>query len=314
MAEGHVAAGTRDAARERIRLIAEELGRRSRTENLKAEASALRGRVTAQVKRKASETTDALKARATEAARSRAQTFKEQVMAKPIGLAVAGGIAGALVGAFLGRRREAAQHYVKADTLSTGTVQPPNWETRETITESFGEPVAGAEVGARPEALDVEEEHGAKARASAAVEHGRERLSDAVEKARGRARGLQQRAGDRMGAASERLRSHVPSASEARDRARGYVHDEPAMLAVVALAAGACLGLLLPLTGTERRALRGAHQRAKEGIQSGFDKAQEALDERRSDAPMAESRPGMEANEDVERERHGGELEPPAIH
>lgn len=307
MAEGYVAAGSRAEARERIRLIAEELARRSSTEHLKAEASALRARVTARVKSKATETTDALKARAREAASERAHTLKEQVMAKPVALAIAGSVAGALVGAFLGRRSEAAQHYVKAETLSTGTVQPPNRELSADIAESFGEPV---EEGGFDRAT---EEAGAKERLSEAVDHGKERLSEAMGHARQKASSIKDRAQALRHRASERIADRAPKVGDLRGKASGFVHDEPELLAFGALAAGACLGLLFPLTQAERRAMRPLHERAREGIQTGFERAEEALDGRATEA--SDLRQGREANEDIEVERHGAEgLEPPALH
>jgi ElaB/YqjD/DUF883 family membrane-anchored ribosome-binding protein len=280
-------------------LIAEELARRSRTEHLKAEASALRTRVTAQVKSKANEKKDALKQRAMEAARERALTLKETVMAKPVALAIAGGVAGALVGAFLGRRSEESQHYVKADTLSTGTVQPPGWSE---------EVSTGPSVGERAQEAAGE----AKERLSEAVDETRERLSGAMDRAKEKASSIKERAKELRHRAGERIGNRVPSGGDLQNRAGRIVREDPAMLAFAALAAGACVGLLLPLTDTERRALRGAHEKAKEGLQSGFAKAQEALDGHPRGAEA-------QANEDVEVESRGSEagipgFEPPAIH
>lgn len=302
MAEGYVASGSRDEARARIRLIAEELARRSRTEHLKAEASALRTRVTEQVKSKANEKKDALKLRAREAARERALTLKEKVMARPVALAIAGGVAGAVVGALLGRRSEESQHYVRAETLSTGTVQPGNWEAREDTGPSMGERAGEAKARVAG-AVDQTKE-----RLSETVGQTREHLSGAMDRVKERASSIKDRASELRHRAGERIGSHVPSRSELRGRAGNMVREDPAMLAFAALAAGACVGLLLPLTDTERRTLRGAHAKAKEGLQTGFAKAQEAIE------GVGES--NAQANEDVEIETQAGPagFEPPAIH
>lgn len=302
MAEGYVASGSRDEARARIRLIAEELARRSRTEHLKAEASALRTRVTEKVKSKANEKKDALKLRAREAVRERALTLKEKVMARPVALAIAGGVAGAVVGALLGRRSEESQHYVKAKTLSTGTVQPSNWEARVETGPSMGERAEEAKARVSG-AVDQTRE-----KLSETVDQTREHLAGAVDRAKERASSLKDRASELGHRAGERIGSHLPSGSELKGKAGNFVREDPAMLAFAALAAGACVGLLLPLTEVERRTLRGAHAKAKEGLQTGFSKAEEVLE--------GAQKSNAQANEDVEIETRSGPegYEPPAIH
>jgi ElaB/YqjD/DUF883 family membrane-anchored ribosome-binding protein len=69
------------------------------------------------------------------------------------------------------------------------------------------------------------------------------------------------------------LREHMPSAHEMKDkarqvgaRARGYASEEPLVTALGALAIGAALGFLLPLTSQERRALGPAREQVSEKL------------------------------------------------
>jgi ElaB/YqjD/DUF883 family membrane-anchored ribosome-binding protein len=309
MAEGHVAERSRDEARERIRLITAELARRSRTENLKAEASELRERLTAQAKEKASEKADELKARAKGAALDKVHQFKESEMARPLALAVVGGFAGALVGALAGRRRERAQHYLEAESIETSGYEPSYSRSEEL-----------------------------KGRVSSKASEAKERFSDLQGQAKERLSGIEERAHEAkeraagaVSRARERIGEKVPSREAVRSRADGLLREDPMALAFGALAVGAAVGLMLPLSDPERRALRSAHEKAKEGLHAGVEKAHEVVNERlgeavpallgktshqRDDAPEESLEQDVDVPETGEdlRARADEGLEPPALH
>lgn len=246
-------------------------------------------------------------------------------MAKPVALAIAGGVAGAVVGAILGRRSEEAQHYMRAESLSTTTVEPGAWETRRGYSMEGGPPYYGE----APEARHAE----MKERISGAVGQAREKAAGAVDQAKEkaedlkeRAREMKERVSERAGEVRERLSEQAPSMGEVRGRANAFLQEDPVILAFGALAFGATVGLLMPLSQTERHAFRGAHVKAREGLRTGFEKAQEAIGERAAEVVpelLGTKKAGgheagheeAESSEDLEVERRGTEgFEPPAIH
>lgn len=351
MAEGNFASRSRHEARERIRLITEELARRSRTENLKAEAGALRDRVTAQAKAKAQEKTDEFKARAKEAARVKALNLrdqvKEQMMAKPVALGILGGVAGAVVGALLGRRAEESQHYVRAGSIETTGVGS-RWEQRRAYDIEGGAPYYGEREVVYDEATargfpHVEGEEAGrmeemKGRVSGAMDQGREKVAGAVDQAREKAEDLKERARDvkdramgAVGDVKERIGEKMPSMEGVKGRADSIVREDPMMLAFGAMAFGAFLGLVMPLSDTERRTLRGAHLKAKEQLRTGVERAQEMISERAGAVVPTllgvkqgekheerheefESHEEREAGEDLRASANPDAFEPPAIH
>ena len=111
MADEHAARSSRAETQRNIRLIAEELARRTSKEELQAQARELKERAKEFARDKASDLRDQAREKAAEtagelksAALSKLETTKEKAMASPKALAAVGALAGAGLGAVLGRR------------------------------------------------------------------------------------------------------------------------------------------------------------------------------------------------------------------
>ena len=78
---------------------------------------------------------------------------------------------------------------------------------------------------------------------------------------------LKQKAKDQV----DRLREHIPTGAEVKTKAReltARAAEEPLITALGALAIGAALGLLLPLTQRERRVLKPAREQISDKLES----------------------------------------------
>jgi hypothetical protein len=113
MADEHAARSSRAETQRNIRLIAEELARRTSKEELQAQARELKERAKEFARDKASDLRDQAREKAAEtagelksAALSKLETTKEKAMASPKALAAVGALAGAGLGAVLGKMGE----------------------------------------------------------------------------------------------------------------------------------------------------------------------------------------------------------------
>lgn len=90
----------------------------------------------------------------------------------------------------------------------------------------------------------------------------------------GKGQQLEEKAGDLKDRAKEqvdKLREHIPTGAEVKSKAReltARAAEEPLVTALGALAIGAALGLLLPLTQRERRVLQPAREQISDKLES----------------------------------------------
>ena len=172
-----------------------------------------------------------VKQRAKEAAVHQSIEIKDKILGSPVALGILGGLATALVAKIvIGRRQD-------------------DEEPRRALAAGEFEPDEPDDPG-RIEAL--------KSRAADTI--------DDVKRAAGNLK-------DRAVAQGHRLGERIPSkdevkarAHDARLRATEYANREPLVTALGAVAVGAALGLLIPLSETERRALGRARDQVSETV------------------------------------------------
>lgn len=187
-----------------------------------------------------------VKQRAKEAAVEKSMELKNSIIDSPLALGIIGGIATAgIAKVVLGRI---------AHSRSAPSETPYYSETAE-----YGEtPGYGSEPGFGEKAQELKSQVG-------------EKIGEKVGAVREQATHLKEQAMHQVGM----LREHLPSAHDVKDRAqqvtaraRGYAGDEPLITALGALAIGAALGFLLPLSQPERRLLAPAREQVGAKLES----------------------------------------------
>jgi ElaB/YqjD/DUF883 family membrane-anchored ribosome-binding protein len=154
-------------------------------------------------------------------------------------------------------------------TASNGQV---SGEARHAVSDTVGQATESARHAAAAASGSVSD---AIDRAGNAITEGREKAAQAIDR-------MQERA------------------SQASDRANSFVQEQPVVVAALAVAAGAALGALLPVTETERRYLGPAAARAAERGREVADHVAEAAVPKAADA----------ASEVLSREVLGRETRP----
>jgi ElaB/YqjD/DUF883 family membrane-anchored ribosome-binding protein len=135
----------------------------------------------------------------------------------------------------------------------------------------------------------------AKGRAGEAVQSAKERMGEAAQSASGVVQSAKDRAGDAVQSAKERVgeamgtarerasewRERIPSSDEMRYQARHWywraADEQPVALALGAIAVGALVASLLPVSSRERRMLEPARRKAEETVSQVGDRLEEKL-------------------------------------
>jgi ElaB/YqjD/DUF883 family membrane-anchored ribosome-binding protein len=192
-----------------------------------------------------------MKQRAKEAAVRETRHLKDRIIDSPIALGVIGGLVTAgIARLFRGRIEERRYGYAGYDL--------PEYE-EPGIRERAREKLDEIKEGMSGQAEHLKETAG----------QWREQAKETAGHWKEQAEHLKERASD----FSHRVSDRIPSAEElkvrARDakwRAENYVGEEPLVGALAALAAGAALGLMLPLTSREREVLTPYREKAEQKL------------------------------------------------
>jgi hypothetical protein len=185
-----------------------------------------------------------VKQKAKEAAVHKGVELKDRIADSPMALGIISGLATAAIARTVHRRRQHAH-----EVADQGWRERQQWRAGEEEADIEAEPV---ETGGRVEAL-------------------KERIADKV----GDVKHAVGKLKDKGMRGVEGARSHIPSTEDvkakARDitqRGRRFAADEPLITALGALAVGAALGFLLPLSDRERRALGPTREKVGEKLET----------------------------------------------
>lgn len=214
--------------------------------------------IAAQLARRAEPTY--VKQRAKEAAVEKSMELKNRIIDSPLALGIIGGLTTAGIARIVLNRQHARSSFASSQTAYD--------ETR--YNETPYDDGSGLNLG--------EKAHEMKSQVS-------EKVSEKMGAAREQAGHLKDQAMHQV----DLLRERLPSAHDVKDkaqqitaRARGYAGDEPLITALGALAIGAALGFLLPLSQPERRLLAPAREQVGARLESlsheVTDKVQEKVD------------------------------------
>lgn len=265
MAETDEARSSIERSRERIGEIAEELTRRV--------------------------SPDHLKRRAKEATVRKTQEWKERVVASPTALGLLGGLCGAIAGSLLGKSTRARNldtqwsgDYVASSELRpTGRISVERYDvSTPSIYETsigaagdvqtsgaygqygqFGDEGHSSKLGAAKEkAADAVE--GIKEKVGGAIGDVRSKAGDAMHGVRDRVSHARHGVQDRMSDARER----IPSRYTMQHQASNWAHEQPLVLGIGALALGALVGSLIPVSRAEQKALTSVKGQLDEKIAS----------------------------------------------
>jgi hypothetical protein len=196
-----------------------------------------------------------LGAKAKEAAREKATEWGDDMVTSPIALGMLGSLAGGLIGAAIARSAKERKRY------SSGFRRSESLEADDAL-YAYGDETGGIELdeplsagGGRMEAAK-EKMADVKDRALDKKDELKEKARSAVENVKDRATGLRER---------------LPSRYELQGKVRGAydrgVEEQPLLLAAGALALGAAIGLLVPESRAEQRALSSPRQKVREKVQ-----------------------------------------------
>jgi ElaB/YqjD/DUF883 family membrane-anchored ribosome-binding protein len=194
-----------------------------------------------------------VKQKAKAAAMEKTVELKDRITSSPIALGLIGGLGTAVIARIVLNRREHRDvfphrgyrdnYLPQYDAPRYGTATQPDWE-----------------VSTEP---DWEISEGTEGRQS--------RAREKVEGLKSKAGELKEKAMHRV----DNLRERIPSGAEVKTKAKemtrragDYAGEEPVITALGALAVGAALGFLLPLTRRERRVLEPAREQVSEKLQS----------------------------------------------
>ena len=244
-----------DVARERERLseIAEELARRTRPEYLKAQAGELQDKAKGFAKDKAMELKDKAKltardqlGAAKDAALERVSAFEEKAMSNSIGMSVLGALAGAAAGVGLMRMlQERRELGASGYRYRYGGYREPEGRF-EFAGESQGTMAS------------------AKSKAGDAVDTAKSKASEVA---------------GQVSRKADELREKIPSGYEMREKVDRYVHEDPFLISLGALALGGIAGLILPVSEAERRTFRDVRIKAEAKLQQAGDVIERKLRE-----------------------------------
>jgi ElaB/YqjD/DUF883 family membrane-anchored ribosome-binding protein len=276
-----------DVARERARLsaIAEELARRTTPEYLKAQASELQEKAKVLAKDKARVLKDKAKesardqfSAAKDAAIDKVGALEERAMSNSTGMSVLGALAGAAAGVGLMHLLQERREHTEAYRYGYGYEEQP-----------------------RDKFSDVRQQ------AESKIADAKSKAGEAVDTAKSKA-------GEVAGQVSRKageLREKIPSGYEMREKVDHYVHEDPFLISLGALAFGGLAGLLLPVSEAERRTFREVRFKAEAKLQQAGEVLERKLREDVADRVSGAIRsPSTEVGE-VEEEAVSGVIEEP---
>jgi len=241
-----------------------------------------------------------IKSRASEATMDKVTEIKERTFESRVALAIVGGVIGATMGALMARGRERKERYLsegrdsrryepeyeprlgptETSRVERGIIVGPGVSGRGDVAEMERVVQTGREM-AEPPRRDLE---GAKEQAKGAYEEVKEQAKGAYEETKEKAKDTfeetKEKAKDTFEDVKERashLREKIPSGHEVRRRASDAWDEQPLLIALLSLVAGALLGIFLPVSSEERRLLGPAKHKAAEGVRKLGERADEAL-------------------------------------
>lgn len=203
-----------------------------------------------------------LRHRATEATKEKAMELRDRAVSSPPTAAIIGGVLGALLGSALARRQSRRGRH--DEWVGGARRRGPSFDRYRAYEADE----------------DVERE---PAEAASGVEALKEKVADTTDR-------IKERVSEASGSVRERtsrLRERVPSVEEVRERAYLRWEERPFVFSLLALLAGAIFGLLLPVSGKERRLLAPVKQKAAEQVGSVGEAVERRLGERAGEPSRA---------------------------